>query len=544
MRFKSFSLLFILFFIFVSFTSLQLSIAQEETDDGADEELVMEFKRFYHPRRSVREKIEAVYVLKDANSLIATQALVEAFDDKAVQVRQAAVDTIGSFKTDPESVQFLIDQFLLNKRERGEQRIACAIESLGLMGNESAAEHLLELYPRVKSWDLKRCIGMSLGRLKSEKGLPVLGFMIKDKDPTLKVVALDALALINKPDSHMSPPDEEGNPVGELCKNVILKTLKDSNWQVRASAIAAIQVMRFKEAVQALIDCMRDEKGRLRGDAYEVLKEITFTQFQDDADVWQKYWDRVKDRFVVPDLAKILEDRKKRKNQGNRYVSATAEFAGIPTKSRKIIFVIDTSGSMETQVVEIDRFREGGRSYRSFQRLEIVKQELIDTVASFDGTVQFNILAFASKCRWWKKGLVRSNILNKNSAQDFVKKLKPIGGAAAGFKARSGLKGTAVQEGKTNTYSALMAALGASEDPDEDISKKTFKKKVDTIYFLSDGQPTVGRVIDVAEIREMVRRVNQVRKVIIHAIAIGDFQKTFMESLARENGGVYVDLGK
>ena len=66
----------------------------------------------------------------------------------------------------------------------------------------------------------------------------------------------------------------------------------------------------------------------------------------------------------------------------------------------------------------------------------------------------------------------------------------------------------------------------------------------DNVRFLSDGQPTVGRIVDQTEIRSHVRRVNLVRKVIIHCIAIGDFQKNFMKSLARENGGVYVDLGK
>ena len=79
------------------------SAAQEDFDD----ELVKEFKRFYSPQRSVRERIEAIYVLKGADSVEATRALTNAFDDDAIQVQQAAVETIGTFK-DPESVQFLL----------------------------------------------------------------------------------------------------------------------------------------------------------------------------------------------------------------------------------------------------------------------------------------------------------------------------------------------------------------------------------------------------------------------------------------------------
>jgi hypothetical protein len=41
-----------------------------------------------------------------------------------------------------------------------------------------------------------------------------------------------------------------------------------------------------------------------------------------------------------------------------------------------------------------------------------------------------------------------------------------------------------------------------------------------------------------------VRAANQLRKVVIHTIAIGEFQKDFMKSLAEQNGGVFVDLGR
>ena len=51
-------------------------------------------------------------------------------------------------------------------------------------------------------------------------------------------------------------------------------------------------------------------------------------------------------------------------------------------------------------------------------------------------------------------------------------------------------------------------------------------------------------VDDQDEIRAEVKRVNKVRKIVLHAIAIGDFRKDFMKALAKENNGIYVDLGK
>jgi len=507
-----------------------------------DDELVMEFRRFYTPSRSSREKVEAIYVLKGADTIAAVDALTRAFDDKDLLVRQAVVDTIGTFKKQ-ECAQFLIDRFILERRVK-KHRVYCAVECLGLMGNDCAAQPLLELFERARSWEEKSTIGVALGRLKSEKCIPALNLLLADSDPTLRIIALDAMAYTNKPEAPLSVPETDDDEP-EPCKSAIIHTMeKDTDWQVRAAAIAAIRKMRFKDGIQPLINRLREEEGRLKGDAYEVLKEMTFSQYEDDPDQWQRYWDRVKDEFEVADLDAVIEARRKRKEQGTRYSAPTASFAGIPTQSRKIVFVIDISGSMETQVTEIDRFRDGGRDYSSFQRLEIVKQELVDTISSFDKTVRFNILAFASDLNWWKKRLVIANILNKNSADHFVKRLKPIGGASAGFRARAGLKAVALDKGKTNTYGALMASLGAPEDQDEKVGRNTYKEEVDTIYFLSDGQPTVGKTVDQREIRQAVRRVNLVRKVVIHTIAIGDFQKNFMKYLASENGGVYVDLGK
>ena len=46
------------------------------------------------------------------------------------------------------------------------------------------------------------------------------------------------------------------------------------------------------------------------------------------------------------------------------------------------------------------------------------------------------------------------------------------------------------------------------------------------------------------EILAEVRKHNELYRIVIHTIAIGDFQKAFLDQLARENGGVFVDLGR
>jgi hypothetical protein len=75
---------------------------------------------------------------------------------------------------------------------------------------------------------------------------------------------------------------------------------------------------------------------------------------------------------------------------------------------------------------------------------------------------------------------------------------------------------------------------------------------VDTIYFLSDGSPSAGRLTKPDDILHAVRDMNGPRGVVIHAIALlgGDGSKydlieskplarDFLEKLASQNAGTY-----
>jgi hypothetical protein len=60
----------------------------------------------------------------------------------------------------------------------------------------------------------------------------------------------------------------------------------------------------------------------------------------------------------------------------------------------------------------------------------------------------------------------------------------------------------------------------------------------DTFYLLSDGSPNFGRIPDPDAIVAEIRKINELRKIIIHTIAVGGaFNSSFMERLAKDNGG-------
>jgi hypothetical protein len=102
--------------------------------------------------------------------------------------------------------------------------------------------------------------------------------------------------------------------------------------------------------------------------------------------------------------------------------------------------------------------------------------------------------------------------------------------------------------GKTNTMGALLAAFGLPVDrltPDRKLERmRKPRKDLDTIFFLTDGRASTGIYLDRDEILREVRRINRYRRIVIHAIAIGEFEKGFLKLLAHENKGMFVDLGR
>ena len=67
---------------------------------------------------------------------------------------------------------------------------------------------------------------------------------------------------------------------------------------------------------------------------------------------------------------------------------------------------------------------------------------------------------------------------------------------------------------------------------------------LDTVFFLSDGRPSIGKYTDTEVRLEEAGRINKVYRIVFHAISIGQgTPKEFLRALAIQNGGEYVDLG-
>ena len=135
----------------------------------------------------------------------------------------------------------------------------------------------------------------------------------------------------------------------------------------------------------------------------------------------------------------------------------------------------------------------------------------------------------------WRDGLVSASA--RTAAIKFVSKLKPMEVArSTKKKKRSG----SAEHVKTNTYGALMAAFGLQ---DAEIPNWKARTKVDTIFFVTDGVPTTGKITDVPKLIEAITDLNRTRGVTINVIVFDKQEKVKLGPLAYRNGGKCVVLG-
>lgn len=175
-------------------------------------------------------------------------------------------------------------------------------------------------------------------------------------------------------------------------------------------------------------------------------------------------------------------------------------------KSKNVVFALDLSGSMSTT------FTASNGS--TFSRLDFVKIELSKALRQLGPTCNFNIILFDTDVKTWNTSMVAATPENIKKALDYVLSL--------------------TYAGSTNIYDALEKAFS--------------DKRVNTVYFLTDGTPTSGKKVDQMEILNDLKSWNSGRNVVINTTAFltgnceGDnkpMSREFMKQIAVSTKGVY-----
>lgn len=317
----------------------------------------------------------------------------------------------------------------------------------------------------------------------------------KDKSWRVRVVAIDSLA--------------KREARGGL--DAILRALRDPFWQVQMAAVAAAERLGGLAAVPALIDALKLADGRLQEEIRAALVRLTGVDKGTSATAWAAWWAAHGEKVKAGSYEPSPEDKPEVRARLTR-------FYGIPITSKRLVIVIDRSGSMLEESGwkpegEIETGSAAGPSDKpeGTRKIDVAKFELRRVIRNIPEDTLFTIIAFSEGMQPWKETLVVASKKNKDDALAWVKALEATGG--------------------TNTYGALQAAFDVKGPPED----KKRDQGADTIYFMTDGRPSVGEVTDPEQILSRVGEWNRTRKVKIHTIAVG------LDTLPQSQGGGGVD---
>lgn len=352
-----------------------------------------------------------------------------------------------------------------------------------------------------KDWGVRADVYEIVGHTRADWATEMLlAGAAQESDPRVIVVVVDGLA---------------GRDPAKVGK-ALAEKMDDARWLVRVAAVAALENTPSKEGIDAIVKRLARESGRLKEDCARALRALTGEDLPANPEMWRVWWESNREQWKgkppkKPDgpdpLAGVGEKKSEERKTG---------FFGLTIESRRVVFVIDVSGSMNEAI-------GGGGPDAKTSRAEFAKRELKQAVTALEDGAIFNLVLYSGGVHVWKPEMQTADDAARKAARDFVDEAKVVGG--------------------TNTFDALEAAFGLGDigKGKKKESDPTGDARVDTIVFLSDGKPTVGRVTDPDAIRAAVREWNKARRVAVHAIAFGgDADAKFMKGLADDTGGNFL----
>lgn len=327
----------------------------------------------------------------------------------------------------------------------------------------------------------------------------------------------------------------------EKANKALYKALLDSNELIAISATRALANAYAKDAIEPMIKALeqaeRRKRDRLVMELCMGLERITGASGPQTAADWRNWWNANKDK----PLPRELRPREDVVASGPLVSRLRTSVFGLPVRSKRVIFVIDVSGSMvqadpppkawreklekELKTIADNKLRKKKRKEiekqmkdwgKERQRIYRVKKELTRCIRNLPNDVKFNIIAFSDQITKWRPGLTRATESAKKKAMEWVQKLQA--------------------DGLTFT--------------DEAIEEAFKDRQVDTIILLTDGAPThIGGPAKaewgghedsktlIAHILEWVRKNNRLRKITIHCLGFEEANFDFLKKLAAENNG-------
>lgn len=286
----------------------------------------------------------------------------------------------------------------------------------------------------------------------------------------------------------------------------------DSMHGFRIAVLEALTKLRHPKAMDLLIELLPNLRGESAALVVDFLSGFTQKNLGNDPGAWRTWWqsmDRSMFRYEAVTRVRIEGDSESESTS----FSTDPYFFGVPIRAGRLVFVIDKSKSMSMLLSgEANSSSSQFGSEVSTTRIARAQHELVTAISALPDEAHFNIIVFNGEVVRWQRNLVAATAEKKTSAVRFVM--------------------NSVASGETASFDALEDAF--SLDPN-----------LETVYFLSDGVPTVGRIVPAPDIIHAVTTENFFRRITIHTIGLGVGRSParFLRKLAERNRGEYQEIG-
>jgi len=266
----------------------------------------------------------------------------------------------------------------------------------------------------------------------------------------------------------------------------------------RKCVLHAIMKIHDQRAMVSVIKQLSDLKGQLLFDAVHYLSHHTLQPFGTSQAKWKAWYLDNQEDFNFSENDQSYSSTSAA-SADFRWDSEVPKFFGTSIYAKRMVFVLDVSSSMSQPAGD-------------GTRVDMAKRELIGAIGALPEDAYFNIVPYHGRVTVYKKELVAANERTKAHAIGYVKRLR------------------------TNTGTASYDALDRAFKIDGN---------TEAIFFLSDGDPSAGKITDKGRIVDVITRENFFRRIAVYSFGVGmdgDETEEFMKDLAKNNGGVYVGV--
>ncbi|MDA0667937.1 MAG: hypothetical protein O3A50_09200 [Planctomycetota bacterium] len=343
--------------------------------------------------------------------------------------------------------------------------------------------------------DFARCLGLA-----GKKGLEDLEDMKRNRRPEVRAEVTYALVLMGEDGEALGRQFLRDRKEKPMVRIAALRALAD-----RESPFGTVEALRrlqmeegpmlyecldilrrspSQDYVAGLIELLAVAEGRASNEVVELLQTITGYRIANDYKTWK--------HFYLKHKADGTEFRQEPDSDEN---AATLSYMGIPIYSDRVVFVLDSSSSMDSVLPE----------QRTHTRATKSVSEFVKMLPRLPNTAHFNVVFFGSEVRDFEHKMVPVTQPVLAAAAEFVESNTFVGG--------------------TNLFGGLDRAFG--------------EETVEEVLLLSDGAPSVGEITDPLHILSRVARWNRWRGNRISTISFGapPQARAFLYRLAMENRG-------